>query len=181
MITLTALDWLLAAVILFCAMRGFWRGAISQVFGIAGVLGGFLLAAYFHDNVAVPLHTALPKLTQPRMASFLLVFFLAWFCIGTAGYWLSGLLRRTGLSSLDRLGGLAVGLVKALAIASVAISLLTFFLPPQNLILRQSVLAPYVCEGSRLLLEATPKSLRDSFDKKREELKRYWEKRKGAI
>jgi membrane protein required for colicin V production len=178
MITFNTLDWILAIVIVFCAVRGLWRGAVSQVFGIAGVLGGFLFAAHYFEPVAAQLSRAFPNFSQSQVAAFLLIFFLAWFCISAAGFWLSGLLRRSGLSSLDRLMGLGVGLLKALVVAMILISSLTFFLPPQSALLRDSILTRYVCECSQILVNVTPKTLRDSFDKRKDELKRFWADRK---
>ncbi len=174
MIHLNGLDWILLTVTLFCAMRGLWRGAISQVFGIAGVMGGFILASHFFEGVAVALHRQFPNIAQPLMISYLLIFFLAWFCIGAAGYWLSGLLRRSPLGFIDRIMGLGVGLVKALVMAAILISLLTFFLPPQSTVLTQSVLTPYVLQGSRILIAITPITVRESFHKKKDDLMRQW-------
>lgn len=84
---MNGLDWFLLAVGIFCLVRGLLRGAISQLFGIAGVIGGFLLAAHSYESLARQLSALFPGLPGAAAIGFLVIFLLTWFCVGVTGYW----------------------------------------------------------------------------------------------
>jgi membrane protein required for colicin V production len=171
---MNGLDWVLAGIAVFSLARGMWRGAVSQVFGILGVIGGFVLASNYYQVLAVRVTQAFPSLTAPQAVSFAVLFLLTWFCIGLLGYLIGKLLHGTGLGFLDRVAGGAVGVAKAAVIAVVLISALTFFLPPQSPLLSESCLVPHVQEIGRFLVRVTPESVQTLFEEKQKELKRYW-------
>jgi len=171
---MNGLDWVLAGIAAFSLIRGIWRGAVSQVFGIMSVLGAFALASNYYQPLAVRVSQSFPKLTAPQAVSFTILFLLMWLCIGLLGYLIVKLLHRTGLGFVDRLLGGAVGLIKAVVIAIVLISALTFFLPPKNSLLCESCLTPHVQEIGRIVVRITPRSVQALFDEKQKELKRYW-------
>jgi membrane protein required for colicin V production len=171
---MNGLDWFLILIGIVCFGRGILRGAVSQLFGIAGVIGGFLLAAHFYESVARQLSSLFPGLPVAPVISFIVIFLLTWFCVGVSGYWTGKLIRSTGLGFLDRLVGGAVGLAKALVLAMMAIALLMFLLPPKSPLLAQSYLAPYVQQAAQLLLKATPENLQKLFDEKQKAFKHHW-------
>ena len=171
---MNGLDWFLIAVGFFCLVRGILRGAISQLFGMAGVISGFLLAAHSYESLARQLSALFPGLPGAAAVSFLALFLLTWFCVGVTGYWIGKLLHRTGLGFLDRLLGGMVGLTKALLLAIMIIALLTLLLSPKSSFLTHSTLAPYVQQAAQLLLKATPKSLQKLFEEKQKAFKYDW-------
>jgi membrane protein required for colicin V production len=174
---MNGLDWFLAVIFAFGVLRGAWRGAISQVFGIAGVFGGFLLASHTYEGLAARIMHAFPGLAQaPLVATltFVGIFMLTWFCLSIVGYWVGSLFRRTGLGFVDRLFGATIGVAKAFIMAIIAISSLTFLLPSDSSLLRESRLTPYVQYGARYLVMVTPRSVQELFEKKRSELYQYW-------
>jgi membrane protein required for colicin V production len=171
---MNGLDWFLIVVGVVCLGRGILRGAVSQLFGIAGVIGGVLLAAHSYESVARQLSNLFPGLPGAAAISFIVIFLLTWFCIGVGGYWTGKLLRRTGLGFLDRLIGGVVGMAKALVLAMVVIALLTFLLAPKSPLLVQSTLIPYVQQAAQLLLKATPENLQKLFEEKQKAFKEKW-------
>jgi membrane protein required for colicin V production len=175
---MNGLDWFLIVIGIVCFGRGILRGAISQLFGIAGVISGFLLAAHSYESVAKQLSTVFPSLPGAALISFLVIFLLAWFCVGVTGYWTGKLLRRTGLGFLDRFVGGAVGMAKALVLAMIVIALLTFVLSPKSPLLIQSYLTPYVQQAAELLIKATPENLQNLFLEKQKAFKEKWLERK---
>jgi membrane protein required for colicin V production len=177
MMGLNGLDWVLTGIFLLGIVRGLWRGAISQVFGIAGVLGGFLLASHFYESVCNQVLRVFPRLAEPHLVSiisFSLIFLLTWFCLSCLGYWVGSFFRRAGMGCLDRVLGAGVGMGKALLMTIILISSLTFLLPSDNGILRESRLAPYVQLVTQHLIRATPPPVQQLFEKKRQELLQYW-------
>jgi membrane protein required for colicin V production len=175
---MNGLDWFLIVISTVCFGRGILRGAISQLFGIAGVIGGFLLAAHFYELVAGQLSTIFPGLPGAAPISFIVLFLLTWFCVGVAGYWTGRLLRRTGLGFLDRLVGGAVGMAKALVLAMIVVASLTFILAPKSPLLMQSYLTPYVQQAAEVMLLATPQNLQKLFQEKQRAFKEKWLERK---
>ncbi len=171
---MNGLDWVMIGVVLFCMLRGIVRGAVSQVFSIAGLLCGFVLASHYYESVAAQLAHAFPRLSGTQIIAFILVFLLAWFCIAVAGYWIARLLRKAGLGFFDRLWGGMIGFGKALVLCIVAISVLTLFVSPQNPLLTRSSLLPYIQEAARILVRVTPDNVQKIFEEKRKELERYW-------
>jgi membrane protein required for colicin V production len=174
---MNGLDWFLAVLFAFGILRGLWRGAISQVFGIAGVLGGFLLASHSYQAVAARILQTFPRLTEPNLVATLTfagIFILTWFCLSILGYWAGSILRRTGLGCVDRLFGGGIGLAKAFIMAIIVISSLTFLLPPDSQLLRESQLAPYVQYGAQYLVKVTPPRVQQLFEEKRAQLYEYW-------
>lgn len=171
---MNALDYILIGCGIFCVVRGMLRGAISQIFGIAGIIGGFLVAAHFHAPVAQELSRSFPNFAGMPAVSFFLLFFLTWFCVAIAGGWISRLFHRTGLGFLDRIWGGIIGIWKAVILAICVISILTVFLSPKNPFLNRSIIAPYVQQATSFLISVTPVRLQALFNEKQKELKRYW-------
>jgi len=172
---MNGLDWFLIAVGAFCLIRGIVRGAISQLFGIAGVFGGLLLAANVYEPVARQLSLLFPGLPAAAAISFILLFLLTWFCVGVSGYWIGKTLRRPGLGFLDRLLGGMVGLAKALVLAIMVTSLLVLLLSPKSAFLTDSRLTPHVQKAAQVLLKVAPQSLQKLFEEKQKTFKQRWQ------
>lgn len=177
---MSTLDWVLVIVGSLCVLRGVWRGAIAQVFSIAGLVGGFVLASHFYLALSEKLAQAFPQLGAAQSISFALLFLLTWICLAICGAWLARLFRRTGLGFLDRVWGFLFGALKALVAAVIIVTALTFVTPPESPILRQSKLVPYVYEAARLMVQITPGPVRDLFNAKREQLMEYWRKQESG-
>ncbi|OIP88575.1 MAG: hypothetical protein AUK55_15940 [Syntrophobacteraceae bacterium CG2_30_61_12] len=168
------LDWVLVAVAGVSVIRGLWRGAVSQVFGILGIGAGFVLALNFHTPVAARLTEAFKDLPRPGLVAMVTLFLLAWVVFAVVGHWLAGLLRKTGLSGLDRLLGALVGFAKAVLIAIIIVSALVFFFSPKDPLIGRSKLAPYLQEMAAFLVRTAPPGVRRQFDQKREEFQKFW-------
>ncbi|MGV8075051.1 MAG: CvpA family protein [Syntrophobacteraceae bacterium] len=171
-------DWVLIGISAFCMLRGLFRGAISQVFGIAGILGGFLLALHSYASLAQRLLAVFPNFAGAQPICFIALFALTWFCIAVVGHWTAKLVYGTGLGSFDRFLGGILGVGKAFILASILISVLTIFLPGNSNILTQSVIVPYVKDGTRILLELVPEKFQNDLQEKQKDLDKYMPDRK---
>lgn len=180
---MNVLDWILMGIALVCLCRGVLRGAVSQLFGIAGVVGGFWLAAHYYAQLALQLAHAFPQLsaTQAQVIGFIVLFLLTWFCLGAMGFWLARLLRSSGLGFVDRFWGALVGLGKAVILSAILISSLTFFVSPRTPLLGRSRLAPHIHAIARLMVQATPQTVQKMFERKQRELEHYWQNPNGKI
>lgn len=176
---MNTLDWVLLIIVLSCALRGIWRGAIAQVLSIIGLVGGFVLASHFYLPLSEKLKQTFPALGAAHAIGFAVLFVLTWLCLAVCGAWLARLFRKTGLGFVDRIWGLLLGLCKAIVASIILIAALTFVLPHESPVLRQSRLIPYVYETSRVMVEMTPKRVRDLFELKRQKIMEYWRDREN--
>lgn len=167
------LDWMLAGIAAFSVLRGFLRGAVSQVFGIAGILLGFYVASHYYEQVGAELLRNFPSLAGSGTISFILLFLLTWFCISAAGYWIGKILRHAGLGFLDRLWGGMIGFGKALLLSIAVVSILTMFAAQDSSLLTQSTLVPHIKEASRYLFMVAPERVQSEFMRKQKDLEQF--------
>lgn len=170
---MNVLDYILIGVAAFSILRGLMRGAVSQVFGIVGILGGFYIASHYYENVGAELSRNVPAIAGASTIAFIVLFVLTWFCIAVAGHWIARILRGAGLGFLDRLWGGMIGFGKALILGIAAVAILTFFAAENSPLLTGSVLVPYVKESSRFLFKLAPEKVQDAFSQKQKELERF--------
>ncbi len=181
---MNVLDWVLICVGAFWVLRGLMRGAVSQIFGVAGILIGFLVASHQYQVVSAYIAGQFPSIsiTAARPLSFILLFLLAWFSIGVAGFWVVRVIRRAGMGSLDRLWGAMIGFCKALLFAIVTISILTLFSPGGNSqLIAQSKLAPKIMETSQFLFKLAPPKVQQELSNKQQEMKNLVSERTSGL
>ena len=169
------LDWVLVCIGAFWVLRGLMRGAISQIFGIAGIFIGFLAASYQYLQVSAFVTMQFPSVsgTVARPLSFVLLFLCTWFAIAVVGSWIVRFIRGAGLGFLDRLWGAMIGFGKALLFAIVIISILTLFSAGGNPpLLAQSTLTPKIREASQFLFKLAPAKVQEELSKKQLDMKK---------
>lgn len=162
--TMALLDWILILVLGLSLLRGLWRGAISQIFGIMGFVAGFFLAQRFGPGLGARLAAVFPSLPHPAFIAAALLFVLTWFLVALTGAWISRGLRGGGVGGTDRLLGGALGLVKGGLGVLVLVWAMAFLFPPDHHLLKDSRLLPYAQAASRFLIEAAPKSFRERMN-----------------
>lgn len=180
---MNVLDWVLICVGAFWVLRGFMRGAVSQIFGIAGILIGFLVASYQYRLVSAFIVRQFPSISTAALPlSFILLFLLTWFSIAVAGFWIVRILRSTGLGFIDRLWGAMIGFGKALLFAIVAISILTLFsINGKSPLIARSTLAPSVMGASRLLFDLAPANVQRELSRKQQSVKKLVSERTSTM
>ncbi|SPF44968.1 Colicin V production protein [Syntrophobacter sp. SbD1] len=172
---MNTLDWVLICVSAFWVLRGFLRGAVSQIFGVAGILAGFLVASHQYllvsDLLTRQFHSISATAAQP--ISFMLLLILTWFAVAVAGSWIVRVIRGAGLGFFDRLWGAMIGFGKALLFAIVAISSLTLFSPDgsSNLV-ASSKLAPAIMKASQFLFKLAPSKVQEELSKRQQDMKK---------
>ena len=125
----------MACLLCLSAFFGYRRGLIRELAGLAALAVGFLLAYRFDGPFGSWLGGLIHSLSasEARILAFLLILILVSLVIDVAARLLTRLIRRVPLiGSLNRLGGLLVGVLFAL----IAIWLLTaclLFLPASML------------------------------------------------
>jgi membrane protein required for colicin V production len=158
------LDIIFLAVIGIMTAYGIWRGMISQVLSIAGIIIGYMLASQNYVEFADQL-----KFTDPNLAkivSFILIFFACVLAAAILAWLLNKLFRLPGLGIINSFLGGVVGLLKAFLLVAIVSLLLITMVSVDNPVLSKSLTLPYVLKAIRVAESWIPKDLKENFHKK---------------
>ena len=112
-------DLIVLVILGLSGLVGLFRGAVREVFGLAALLFGFVLAANYYAEAGEVLAPWITDRLVAQGAAFFGILLGAWAIFALAGFVLRRLLRLLSLSWLDRLGGLAFGLARGALVVSV--------------------------------------------------------------
>jgi membrane protein required for colicin V production len=156
----TAVDYAVMAVIALSAMRGTWRGFLSEVFGLIGWIVAFLVAARFVGLLVpyVPANWPGGALTQWLIA-FAAIVIGVMLLASVANALLSRLVQVSGLGGIDRSLGLVFGLVRGVILVLVLVALGGLTELPKQEFWRNALLRPYAEQGVRELKPLLPETL----------------------
>lgn len=156
----TAFDYAVMAVIVLSALRGTWRGFLSEVFGLVGWIVAFLAACRFVGLVVpwIPANWPGGALTQWLIAFAVIVVGVI-LVAGVASAVLSRLVQATGLSGVDRSLGLLFGLARGVVLVLILVALAGLTELPKQAFWRDALLRPYAEQGVRELKPLLPEAL----------------------
>ncbi len=155
-------DWVIIAVILVSVAQAASSGFFKEAFGIAGLVFGYLLAAWQYERVAGHFEPYLKSMWLGEIAAFLVIFFAVMILAGIAGRLTHWAMKEAGLSFFDRVLGGALGLLRgALVVAVVLVGMASF--TPTSKWLDNSGLAPYFLVVGRAAIWVAPAELRARF------------------
>ncbi|WP_347556730.1 CvpA family protein [Robbsia sp. KACC 23696] len=144
---LTAFDYVVIAVILLSALRGAWRGLVSELFALVGWIVAFIVAARFADKAAAYVPANWPGGALTQWAVGFIVIAAAVLVISTVGSALLGRLTDIGgLRAVDRGLGLMFGLARGVVIVVILFAAAKFTELPKTAFWRQAMLRPYVAQ-----------------------------------
>jgi membrane protein required for colicin V production len=156
-------DWIILAFLLFSVVMAAWEGFFHEVFGLAGLVVGYLLAAWQYRRLADWFETFLKQLWLSEVAAFLIIFFAVLIIASLAGRLTRWMMKEAGLSAIDRtLGGL-LGLLKGGLVVAIVLVAMAAFAPAARW-LPGSQLAPYFMVAGRAAVWLAPTDLRHRFD-----------------
>lgn len=155
-------DWAIVVVIGISVISAISEGFFHEAFGIAGLVVGYIAAAWYYPRVAEQLA---PYVNSPRIGSiagFLIIFFAVMIVASIIGRITRRMVREAGLSWLDHTLGGAVGLVRGSLMVAIVLVGMAAFAPAANW-LQGSQLAPYFLVVGRAAVWAAPTELRAKF------------------
>lgn len=122
---MNGVDLILVFGFVLFGLRGFFRGLFREVFALVGLIAGFMLAVAFLQPVAAYAagFSKMPPFILKGLI-FVSVFFLVYFLFNLVGWLLHRSESLLFLKTVNRAGGVAVGLAKGAAI----MALIIFFL-----------------------------------------------------
>jgi len=157
----TAADWIILAVIVLSLVEAASAGFFQEAFGIAGLVFGYLLAAWNYHRLAdhfVPYSSS----WLVDLSAFLFIFLGIIVLAGIAGRITHWLMKKAGLNVIDRILGAALGVVRGCLIVAIILTGMTAFAPTSKW-LQGSEMAPYFLVVGRAAIWVAPAELRAQF------------------
>jgi membrane protein required for colicin V production len=155
-------DWLILMVMVVSVIAAASEGFFHQAFGIAGLIVGYLLAAWQYHRLAARFEPHLKSPWLGEIAAFVVIFIGVVIVAGIAGRIVRWAMREAGLTMFDRLLGGLLGLLKGALFVAVILMGMTAFTPTSTW-LEGSDLAPYFLVIGRAAIWLAPAQLRGKF------------------
>jgi len=159
---MTPADWLICVVVLINVVAAAMQGFFSEALSIAGLVVGYVVAAWQYRTVAERLESFLKNPWLAEVLGFLIIFFAILILFGLAARVARWVMKETGLSGFDRFLGAVLGLLKGGLMVAVILMGMTAFQPASKF-LANSQLAPYFLVVGRAAIWLAPPDLRARF------------------
>jgi membrane protein required for colicin V production len=155
-------DWIILGFLVLSVIGAAIEGFFHEAFKLAGLVLGYLLAAWQYHSVADWFAPHLKSLWLGEIAGFLIIFFAVLIVAGIAGQISRWAMRKAGLSTVDRVLGALLGLLRGVLVVAVVLTAMAAFAPAARW-LEGSELAPYFLVGGRAAIWLAPPELRHRF------------------
>lgn len=155
-------DWIILAFLLLSVVGAAIEGFFHEAFHLVGLIVGYVLAAWQYHRLA---ERFAPHLKSPWVgdaAAFLIIFFAVLIVAGFAGRLARWMMKKAGLTAIDRFLGAVLGLLRGSLVVAIVLLAMTSFAPAQKW-LAESQLAPYFLVGGRAVIWLAPSELRQRF------------------
>ena len=162
MMGLSILDWVIVLIVLLSVLQAIAQGFFYEFFSLAGVIVGYLLAAWEYPRVAAWYAQHVNSQWAADIAGFFTIFLVVVLLAGVIGRIARWAVHGVGLRWFDRLLGALFGLVRGAVISTVIVLALAAFAPQWGW-LQQSRVAPFLLVSGRALIWAAPADLRQRF------------------
>ncbi|MDR2018000.1 MAG: CvpA family protein [Syntrophobacterales bacterium] len=143
---------------------GWWKGLVKQLFGLAGMIGGFMLAMKYYQPTSkflANIHSG-PAKTISFVAIFLTCVIVAILMGRVMGKFVSD----ANLGFIDRTGGAVLGFLKGCIVVSVLVIILTTFLSPDNHLFKQSATIRHIRPMVATLKKVTRGDIKAKYNEK---------------
>jgi membrane protein required for colicin V production len=159
---LSIFDWALVLIVLLSVLQAIAQGFFYEFFSLAGVIVGYLLAAWEYPRVAAWYAQHVNSRWAADIAGFFTIFLAVVLLAGVMGRIARWAVHGVGLRWFDRLLGAVFGFVRGAVISTVIVLALAAFAPQWGW-LQQSRLAPFLLVSGRALIWAAPADLQQRF------------------
>lgn len=159
---MTAVDWAIIAVVLLNVILAATHGFFAEAFSMAGLVVGYVAAAWRYKKFAAWLTTFLKSQLVAEVLAFLFIFLAILLLFSLIGRMIRKLMKAAGLSGFDRFLGALLGVLKGGLLVAVVLMCMTAFTPTSQL-LDNSELAPYFLVAGRAAVWVAPSELRARF------------------
>jgi membrane protein required for colicin V production len=156
--TLSAIDWVLVAVLLLAAIGGLSRGFFRAAAGLLGLVAGLVLAAWNYQTIAHLFGSFIHSEPTANTTAFIAIALVVMIAAGILGAFLSSAMHKIGLGCLDRLAGGVFGLFQGALIITLIIWVTIAFFPKAEW-LTHSRLPRYFFGACNLSTRVSPEQL----------------------
>jgi len=158
------LDIVIIVVAVLLGIVGLRQGIIRTVFGIAGLIGGIVLAGRYYGGLAAVLSPS--GATWANIAAYAIILIATLIVAGVVGWLVAKLVHIVMLGWLDRLVGCVLGVIIGGLSCAAILAIVGKYYPGTEAVISQSVIAKFLMGGFPLLLALLPKEfdfIRDFF------------------
>ena len=155
-------DWIILLVLLISVTQAASSGFFQEAFGIAGLVFGYLIAAWQYRNLAGHFVPDVSSHWLAEIIAFLAIFLGVMILAGILGKIVRWIVKEAGLNVVDRFLGGVLGLVRGGLLVAIVLVSMTAFTPSSGW-LKQSSLAPYFLVVGRAAIWVAPAELRQRF------------------
>jgi membrane protein required for colicin V production len=158
------LSILIIVVALLLGFVGFRQGIIRTVFGIAGLIGGIVLAGRYYGALAGVLSPG--GAIWASVAAYAIILLATLVVAGLVGHFVAKLVSLAAFGWLDRLIGLLLGVFVGLLLSAAALAIVAKIYPGSEATIGQSAVARFLIAQLPLVLALLPNefsSIRDFF------------------
>lgn len=167
-------DLLILVILIFCFIRGIYRGLINELVSVIGVFISFYAASSYYPDTARLLSRWIPEIVYPNILGFLIIFSIT-FIIAT----FIGLLAKYLLSLefdrwVDRILGAGISITKGIIVISFLLFIFVESLSKDTSIISESEIAVYVVPVTKKMTFVVPKRNKNEFGEKIRRYKKAW-------
>ena len=155
-------DWIILLVLLVSVVQAASTGFFQEAFGIAGLVFGYLVAAWQYQNLAGHFAAFISSRWLGEIAAFLAIFLGVMILAGILGKIVRWIVKEAGLNVVDRFLGAVLGLLRGCLLVAIVLVSMTAFTPTSRW-LQGSGLAPYFLVVGRAAIWVAPAELRAKF------------------
>ena len=155
-------DVIIVLVVLGSAIQAIISGFFQEAFGIAGLVFGYLIAAWQYRRIAGHFAASISSQWLADIVAFLAIFLGVMVLAGVLGRIVRWIVKEAGLSGVDRFLGALIGLVRGCLMVAIVLVSMTAFTPTSRW-LQGSALAPYFLVVGRAAIWVAPSELRAQF------------------
>ena len=143
------LDILIIVVLVLLGIAGLRQGMIRTVFGIAGLIGGIVLAGRYYDELAARLFPS--GAIWGNIAAYAIILLATLLVAGVIGWLIAKLVNFAALGWLDKVMGFILGVVIGGLLCAAILAIAVKFYPGMEATISQSVIARFLVGGFPLL------------------------------
>ncbi|HJT69197.1 MAG TPA: CvpA family protein [Terriglobales bacterium] len=155
-------DFIIVIVVLVSIVLAASSGFFQEAFGIAGLVFGYVIAAWQYQHVAGHFASYVSSRWLIEIVAFLAIFLGVMVIAGVLGRIVRWMMKEAGLRGIDRFLGAILGLLRGCLLVSIVLVSMTAFTPTSRL-LQGSALAPYFLVVGRAAIWIAPAQLRSQF------------------
>lgn len=163
---MNTLDIIMIGIVVFFAIRGFFRGLLREIGSILGLILAFFMANNFYDLAAAKLSGAIKNPDLAAAVAWLGVYVAVALSVLLLITAMKSLFMSKGANLMDQILGGAFALLKGGLVCVILLLVLTTFLPADSSALRESQLAPHLRSAVTTLSGLVPEDMHRKFKEK---------------